>query len=147
MDNQTKASYKKTFLMKDEGFQGYTYTNDVLTGSSDVRNVILEQQVAPLERTVEVQQENVDEINKKHSEIKNKINKITNEYGDGLQDELQNNPKYQHEEQLGHKYIGNTKEVRAQELDAMVRNNEQVLFFASVAGVSLLIGMIMMRMN
>jgi uncharacterized protein YdeI (YjbR/CyaY-like superfamily) len=147
MDNQKKASYKKTFLMRDEGFQGYTYTNDVLTGSSDVRNVILEQQVAPLERTVEVQQENVDEINKKHSEIKNKINKITNEYGDGLQDELQNNPKYQHEEQLGHKYIGNVKEVRSQELDAMVRSNEQVLFLASMAGVSLLIGMIMMRMN
>lgn len=147
MNNQKKASYKKPFLMRDEGFQGYTYTNDVLTGSSDVTNVILEQQVAPLERTVEVQQENVDEINKKHSEIKNKINKITNEYGDGLQDELQNNPKYQYEEQLGHKYIGNVKEVRSQELDSMVRSNEQVLFLASMAGVSLLIGMIMIRMN
>jgi ABC-type antimicrobial peptide transport system permease subunit len=142
-----KTSKKTPFLMSNEGFQGYTYTNDVLSGTSNIDNVILDQQVAPLERTVKVQEENIDKINKKHFEINDKIDKITNEYGDGLQDELQNDPKYQYEEQLGHKYIGNTKEVRVQELDAMVRNNEQVLFFASVAGVSLLIGMIMMRMN
>jgi len=139
--------HKNVFLMKNEGFQGYTYTNDVLTGSSNVNNVILDQQVAPLERTVKLQADNVDKINKKHSEIKKRIDKITNEYGDGLQDELQNDPKYDYEQQLGHKYIGNVKEVRSHELDAMVRNNEQVLFFASMAGVSLLIAMIMMRMN
>lgn len=135
------------FLMMNEGFEEYTYTNDVLSGSSNVDDAILDQQVAPLERTVKVQEKNVDAINKKHSEIKKKVDKITNEYGDGLQDELQNDPKYQHEEQLGHKYIGNVKEVRSEELDAMVRNNELVLFYASIAGVSLLIGMIMMRMN
>ena len=142
-----KPLNKKPFLMGNEGFQGYTYTNDVLTSSSNVDDIIMEQQVGPLERKVQVQQENVDEINEKYSEINNKIDKITNEYGDGLQDVLQNDPKYQYEEQLGHKYIGNVKEVRSQELDAMVRNNEQVLFFASLAGASLLIGMVMMRMN
>ena len=144
----SSKSKNTNLLVNTEYFQGskeYTYTNDIVKGESKIKDVILEHQVEPLNKKIQLYQDNINEINDSYIEIQNQIKEITNEYNDGLQDKLQHDKKYKYKSEQGHKPIMDIKNVRTKELDSMIIKNEQVLFFASIAGVSLLIGMIFMK--